>query len=85
LNGFGVDYGVLDGIANTLRDASTDVDALGNSVPHTPDAGEGTPAVAGILAYFVRNAATLVLGTAGAGDDVASTSAAYRRMDHAAQ
>lgn len=79
-----VDHDVLDGIASKLRNASSDVDALGNSVPGTPDAGDGTPAVTGILAHFVENASALVLGAAGAGDDVASANKGYREQDHAA-
>ncbi|GAB3502675.1 hypothetical protein [Amycolatopsis cihanbeyliensis] len=81
MSGPEVDYGTLDGIASTLRNASTDVDALGNSVPGTPDAGDGTPAVTGILAHLVENASALVLGAAGAGDDVASAKQRYQEQD----
>ncbi len=84
MSGPKVDHDVLDGIAGTLRNASSDVDKLGNSVPGTPDAGVGTPAVAGILAHLVENASALVLGAAGAGDDVASANGSYREQDHAA-
>ncbi|PRX44545.1 hypothetical protein B0I33_11154 [Prauserella shujinwangii] len=85
MSGHDVDYDVLDGIASTLRNASADVDALGNSVPGTPDAGDATPAVTGILAHLVENASAFVLGAAGAGDDVASANAAYRDQDAAAR
>jgi len=84
MSGPEVDYGVLEGISSKLRNASSDVDALGNSVPGTPDAGDGTPAVTGILAHLVENASALVLGAAGAGDDVASANAGYQGQDQAA-
>lgn len=79
--GFEVDPGVLDGIASTLRKTSADVDALGNSVPVAPDAGLGTPAIIGILARLVDNAGQLVVGTAAAGDDVATAAREYQDID----
>lgn len=81
MSGFELDPGVLDGIARTFHNGSADVDALGNSVPGTPDAGDGTPAVTGILAHLVENASALVLGMAGAGDDVAEASKTYQAQD----
>lgn len=84
MNGFEVDFGVLDGIANILGNASANVDDLGRSVPSTPDAGDGSPAMAGILAHLLENACTLILGLAGASEDVTLTNSAYQQMDHAA-
>ena len=75
------DFGVLDGIASTLRHASSAVDGLGNSVPGTPDAGDGTPAIVGILARLVDNAGQLVIGAAAAGDDVAKAKGAYQKNE----
>lgn len=85
MNGYEADLGVLDSIVRALRNASADVDGLGHSVPNTPDAGDGTPAVVGILAHLVENASTLVLGAAGAADDVASAAITYRESDNAAR
>lgn len=79
--GFEVDPGVLDGIASTLRNASADVDALGSSVPGTPDAGLGTAAVAGILAHLTANAGQLVVGAGAAGDEVADAARKYQELD----
>ncbi|MFC0112852.1 hypothetical protein [Kibdelosporangium aridum] len=73
-----VDAGVLDGIASTLRRASMDVDALGNSVPAAPDGGDGTPAVLGIVARLVDNAGQLVIGAAAAAEAVAKGNALYQ-------
>ncbi len=84
MTGFDVDLGVLDGIARTFHQASEDVDALGSSVPGTPDAGDGTPAIAGILAHFVENTSSLVLGLAGAGDDITAAAQDYRSQDDTA-
>lgn len=85
MSGPEVDFGVLDGITGTLRGASSDVDSLGESVPGSPDAGLGTPAVTGILAHLAENATSLVLGAAGAADDVASANTAYQAQDSAAR
>lgn len=67
MSGPEVDYDTLDSIASNLRDASSDVDALGNSVPGATDAGDATAAVTGILAHLVKNASSLVLGAAAEG------------------
>jgi hypothetical protein len=79
-----VDYGVLDGIASALRNASSAVDATGNSVPGTPDAGDGTPAITGIMARLVDNAGQLVIGAAAAADAIVETNVAYQENDAAA-
>ncbi|MGA6165682.1 hypothetical protein [Amycolatopsis magusensis] len=84
MSGYEVDPGVLDGIASTLRDASSDVDSLGASAPGTPDAGDGTPAITGILARLVDNAGQLVIGAAAAGDAVAQGNAGYDSNEAAA-
>lgn len=84
MSGIEVDQGVLEGIAKTFHDASTDLDALGKSVPDAQDAGDGTPAVIGILAHLVENASSLVLGMAGAGDDVTEVNKTYEEQDAAA-
>ncbi|GAA2781724.1 hypothetical protein [Saccharopolyspora taberi] len=84
MSGFEVDPGVLDGISSRLQNASADVDALGKAVPGPPDAGDGGPAVTGILAHLVENASALVLGLAGAGDDITETNKTYQAQDAAA-
>lgn len=83
MNGVGheVDYGVLDGIASTLRSASSSVDDLGTTAPGAPDAGDGTPAITGIRARLVDSAGQLVIGAAAAADAVASGKAAYQEND----
>ncbi|MEC3977960.1 hypothetical protein [Amycolatopsis sp. H20-H5] len=78
------DFGVMDGIASTLRHTSSAVDGLGNSVPGTPDAGDGTPAIIGIMARLVDNAGQLVIGTAAAGDAVIEGKGAYQQNEASA-
>lgn len=39
MSGHDADFGVIDGIARTLRNASSDLDKVGNSILATPDAG----------------------------------------------
>lgn len=80
-----VDHGVLDGIARTLRSASSHVEALAGSVPATPDAGDGTAAIASILGKLVDGAGRLVVGAAAAGDAVAQGNATYVEGDAAAR
>lgn len=84
MKGFEVDPHALESIANTFHNASTDLDALGKSVPGTPDAGDGTAAVTGILSHLVENASSLVLGMAGASDDVTEVNKTYEEQDAAA-
>jgi hypothetical protein len=79
--GHRVDHGVLDGISSTLRHASTDVDGLASSVPSTPDAGNGTAAIANIMAKLVDNAGQFVIGTAAAADAVGSANSSYAEND----
>jgi hypothetical protein len=83
--GHEVDPGVLDGIASTLRNASSTLDSVGNSMPGTPDAGDGTAAITGIMARIVDNAGQLVIGAAAAGDAVAAANGAYKENDAAAR
>jgi hypothetical protein len=80
-SGFEADPGVLDGITRTLTHASADLDSIGNSMPGTPDGGDGTPALAGIMAHIIDNAGQLVIGAAAAGDAVTSTKANYQNRD----
>ncbi|MGO1052997.1 hypothetical protein [Crossiella sp. CA198] len=76
-----VDHGVLDGIARTLRQTSAEVDGLAGSVPGAPDAGNATAVVTGMLARFLDNAGQLILGAAGAADQVAAGNADYAGTD----
>lgn len=85
MNGHEADPGVIDGIARTLRNASTQLDRAGNSVPETPDAGDATPALAAVLAQLSDNAGQLVLGLAASGDTVATASSRYAEDDAAAR
>lgn len=85
VSGHEVDHGVLDGIASTLRNASSSLDSVGNSMPGTPDAGDATAAITGIMARIVDNAGQLVIGAAAAGDAVATANAAYQKNDAAAK
>lgn len=78
-----VDAGVLDGIASTLRRTSAEVDAVGNSVPAAPDAGDGTPAIVGIMARLVDNAGQLVIGAAAAAEAVAKGNSRYQENEAA--
>lgn len=66
MTGYEVDPGVLEGTASTLRNASSDLDKVGNSLPETPDAGDATPASAAMLAQLTDNAGQMVLGLAAA-------------------
>ncbi|TWF92573.1 hypothetical protein [Saccharopolyspora dendranthemae] len=81
MNGFYVDHAALDSIRATFSDASSALDGVGKSIPGTPDAGVGTPAVAAVVAHLVENASSLVLGLAGAGDDVEETNRTYKSDD----
>jgi hypothetical protein len=83
--GHEVEPGVLEGIASTLRKASSDVDGLAGSVPATPDAGDGTAAIASILSKLVDSAGQFVVGAAAAGDAVAQGKANYTEGDAAAR
>ncbi|MGW0522339.1 hypothetical protein [Crossiella sp. NPDC003009] len=76
-----VDLGVLAGVARTLRQTSADVDGLARSVPGPPDAGNATAVVTGMLARFLDNAGALVLGAAGAAEQVATGNADYAETD----
>lgn len=85
MTGHEADPGVIDGIARTLRDAGTDLDSVGGSLPATPDAGDATPALAAILAQLSDNAGQLVVGLAAAGDTVSDAGARYSEDDAAAR
>lgn len=85
MTGYEVDPGVLKGIAGTLRNASSDLDQVGNSVPEIPEAGDATPALAAILAQLTDNAGQLVLGLAAAGESVSSAGTRYADDDAAAR
>lgn len=76
-----VDLDTLDGVARTFNRAHRELDAIGNSVPAVPDAGDGTAAVASMMSHLVENTSSLVLGLAGAGDDVAEVASEYRHRD----
>ncbi|MQA61724.1 MAG: hypothetical protein GEU86_09560 [Actinophytocola sp.] len=85
MNGHEADSGVIDGIARTLRNASTQLDRAGKSTPDTPDAGDATPALAAVLAQLSDNAGQMVLGLVAAGDSVATASSRYAEDDAAAR
>lgn len=85
MNGHEADPGVIDGIARTLRNASTQLDRAGNSVPETPDGGDATPALAAVLAQLSDNAGQLVLGLAASADTVATASSRYAEDDATAR
>ncbi|MGH3451391.1 MAG: hypothetical protein ACRDQW_11845 [Haloechinothrix sp.] len=85
MSGHEADPGVIDGVARTLRNAGTQLDEIGGSVPATPDAGDAGPAIATILAQLTDNAGQLVLGLAAAGDTVATASSQYADDDAAAR
>ncbi|TDC99751.1 hypothetical protein E1181_28960 [Saccharopolyspora terrae] len=84
MSGFYVDHTVLASISSTFSDASSALDGVGKSIPGTPDAGVGTPAVAAVVAHLVENASSLVLGLAGAGDDVSEANRTYKDNDASA-
>lgn len=79
-----VDHDVLDRISRTLRNAGAGVEGLANSVPATPDAGNGKAAIATIMSKLVDNAGQFVIGTAAASDAVSSGNASYLENDAAA-
>lgn len=81
MSGFQVDHDALDTISKTLTDASESLDRVGKSVPGTPDAGMATPVITAVLAHMVDNASALVLGLAGAGDDVTESNQTYQEHD----
>lgn len=85
MSGHDADFGVIDGIARTLRNASSDLDKVGNSILATPDAGDATPALAAILAQLSDNAGQLVRGLAAVADTVSAASAQYNEDDAAAR
>ena len=72
-------------LSRTLTDASESLDTVGRSVPGTPDAGMATPIVTAVLAHMVDNASELMLGLAGAGDDVTEANQTYQENDAAAR
>lgn len=76
-----VDHGVLSNIASTLRSTSSDVDGLANSLPRTPDAGNGTAAIVAILSKLTDHAGQLVVGAAAAAETVASNNETYAEND----
>lgn len=84
MSGFYVDHTVLDSISSTFSDASGALDGVGRSIPGTPDAGVGAAAVTAVVAHLVENASSLVLGLAGAGDDVDEANRTYKDNDAAA-
>lgn len=81
MSGFYVDHAALDSIRKTFSDASSALDGAGKSIPGNPDAGVGTPAIAAVVAHLVENASSLVLGLAGAGDDVGAANSTYKSDD----
>lgn len=84
MSGFYVDHTVLDSISSKFSDASGALDGVGKSVPGTPDAGVGAPMLAAVVAHLVENASSLVLGLAGAGDDVGEANRTYKDHDASA-
>ncbi|EID52759.1 hypothetical protein [Saccharomonospora xinjiangensis] len=76
-----IDYGLLETIASALRSVSSDIDSLADSLPSSPDAGNGTAAIVVILSKFAENAGNLVVGAAAAAEAVMSAKVAYQEND----
>jgi len=85
MTGYEVDPDVLEGMASTLRNASSDLDKVGNALPETPDAGDATPAIAAMLAQLTDNAGQMVLGLAAAGESASQAASRYAADDAAAR
>ena len=77
------DLAVLQSLAGRLRRAGEDLDAIGTSVPPTPDAGEVAPDVAALVGFLTEGAGNLVVGLLEAGDRVDQARESYRSSDAA--
>jgi hypothetical protein len=78
---FDVDPALLGGIAGRLRRAGDELDALGGSMPDTPDAGEVSGALGAVLAHLAAGAGNLVVGLREVGDRVTSSRDGYVDAD----
>lgn len=85
MTGHKADPGVLDGITDRLRNASTDLDGVGKTLPESPDAGDATAAIAAILAQLSDNAGQLVIGLEAAATMVSDAKDRYVADDEAAR
>ncbi|SFQ35372.1 hypothetical protein SAMN05421810_106250 [Amycolatopsis arida] len=82
-DGYELNPSTLEQAASALRTAGTTLDGLGGD-PGTPDAGELSGDMAGLLARFLRGASELVIGVNAAGDQVAHARNVYLEQERSA-
>lgn len=83
--GFDADEGVITGVASMLRSGSDSLEALGGSVPGTPDAGEVSAAMGLLMSKLVGAAGEVSTGAAVAAAAVEEGGKAYLEIDQAAE
>ncbi|MFI0466854.1 hypothetical protein ACH347_22465 [Saccharopolyspora sp. 5N102] len=80
MTGFNVSPGLLDGVAQSMRDASSSLDSAATDTP-PPQAGAVTPDVIAGLATLCTTTAAIVKGLAALGAAVSECAATYSTTD----
>jgi hypothetical protein len=75
------DPAALDAMANRLRQAGDMLDSVGSNAPGTPDAGDVTALMGGLVAHLSGSAGNLVLGLREASARVSESREAYLAQD----
>ncbi|MEV4283522.1 hypothetical protein [Actinoplanes xinjiangensis] len=79
--GLDVDLDCLDAISGRLARAADALDAAGGSVPGLPDAGDVSGIMGAAIAHLTESAGNLVIGLAGAGEEVSAARRDYAARD----
>lgn len=83
--GFRADEGVIEGVANMLRNGSDSVEALGASTPGPPDAGHVSGVMGALMSKLVDAAGEVSPGVAAAAAAVQQGAKIYVAADDAAK
>lgn len=84
-DGFDADEGVISSVAHMLRSGAESIDALADSVPRVPDAGEVSGPMGLLVWRLVDAAAEAATGAAVAAASVEQGGRAYAEVDERAR
>lgn len=85
MTGYGVGPGALDGLASRLRNGASDLEGGASKPPPSPEAGEITTVVTGLVGALSTSLAGVVEGVGAAGDALITSRDAYETAEQDAR
>lgn len=76
-----IDHDALNNISRSLSDAGENLDCANATAPASVDAGNGTPAILGIMPHLADNAGQLVVAVKAVSEAITSANQLYLGKD----